>query len=143
MVRQSEGSLVASNKRRLTSSEFGMLAEIPTELEWFANIQNENTRLAYKKDIEQFMTFAGIREPVEFRQVKRAHLIAWRKQLESQTLESATIRRKLTAVSSLFNHLCESNAVAHNPTNGVIRPNAGSDEGKSPALSETSVAWIN
>jgi integrase/recombinase XerD len=82
------------------------------------------------------MKFAGIREPQEFRVVTRSHLIAWRKLLESRNLAAATIRRKLSAVASLFDHLCESNAVTHNPCDGVKRPNLGSNEGKSPALGD-------
>ena len=81
------------------------------------------------------MAFAGIQVSHEFRAVKRSHLIAWRKQLETRELEPPTIRRKLSAMSSLFDFLCESNAVEFNPANGVKRPTAGANEGKSPALS--------
>ena len=35
-----------------------------------------------------------------------------------------SIRRKLAAVASLFDHLCEVNAVSHNPVRGVKRPKA-------------------
>jgi integrase/recombinase XerD len=49
---------------------------------------------------------------------------------------SATVRRKLSALSSLFDYLCEKNAVTHNPVKGVKRPNEGSYEGKTPALSD-------
>jgi integrase/recombinase XerD len=49
---------------------------------------------------------------------------------------AATIRRKLSALSSLFDHLCESNAVTHNPVKGVKRPNEGTYEGKTPALGD-------
>src|SRR5690606_14204170 len=74
--------------------------------------------------------------PAELRMVTRAHIIAWRKQLEAQELAPATIRRKLSAVSSLFDHLCEENAVEHNPVAGVKRPAADNNEGKTPALSD-------
>jgi len=39
-------------------------------------------------------------------------------------------------LSSLFCYLCEKNAVANNPTLGVSRPKDGSNEGKTPALSD-------
>lgn len=48
-------------KRILTASEFQFLADVPAELEWFANIQNANTRRAYKNDVHDFMEFAGKR----------------------------------------------------------------------------------
>jgi site-specific recombinase XerD len=82
------------------------------------------------------MRFAGIHQAEEFRLVKRSHLIAWRKQLETRTLEASTVRRKLSAVASLFDYLCECNAVPFNPADGVKRPNQGTNEGKSPALGD-------
>jgi site-specific recombinase XerD len=68
--------------------------------------------------------------------VTRAHLIAWRKDLEGRACADATIRRKLAALSSLFEYLCERNAVVHNPVKGVKRPKANSNEGLTPALSD-------
>jgi integrase/recombinase XerD len=76
-----------------------------------------------------------IQKPEEFRSVVRAHVIAWRKTLEQRNLSPATIRRKLSALSALFNHLCELNAVLFNPTLGVKRPNGGANEGKTSAIS--------
>ena len=52
-------------------------------------------------------------------------------------LAAATIRRKLSSISSLFDHLCEKNAVTHNPVNGVKRPTANSNGGTTPALSDS------
>ncbi len=130
------------DNRVLTASEFQFLAEVPAEMEWFANIQNANTRRAYKNDVHEFMNFAGINHASELRLVKRSHLIAWRKQLEKRALEASTIRRKLSAVSSLFDFLCEANAVSHNPVDGVKRPNMRSNEGKSPSLSDDRVKAI-
>ena len=66
----------------------------------------------------------------------RAHVIRWRKELEQRQLSSATIRRKLSAVSSLFDGLCEANAITHNPVKGVKRPKANVNEGKTPALGD-------
>jgi integrase/recombinase XerD len=137
MEKSGSGVLVVEKRERfLTAAEFHSLADVPPEVEWFANIQNANTRRAYKNDVNEFMAFAGIRRPEEFRMVKRSHLIAWRKDLERRGLEATTIRRKLSALSSLFDFLCESNAVPFNPADGVRRPNSGSNEGKSPSLSD-------
>ena len=127
---------VQKDERKLTAREFQSLANVPAEAEWFANIENANTRRAYRTDVHDFMTFAGMRELGEFRMVKRAHLIAWRKQLEGRALEPSTIRRKLSAIASLFDHLCEANAVSYNPADGVRRPSEGLNEGKSAALGD-------
>ena len=54
-------------RRTLTSAEFSRLADVPPETEWFANIDNPHTRRAYRNDLKEFMTFAGIRTPLELR----------------------------------------------------------------------------
>jgi site-specific recombinase XerD len=58
-------------------------------------------------------------------------------EVEVKKTSAATVRRKLSALSSLFEHLCERNAVTHNPVKGVKRPNEGSNEGKTPALGDS------
>jgi len=126
----------ATEDRALTAAEFQGLADVPPELEWFANIDNAKTRRAYQGDVGDFSGFVGIERPEEFRIVTRAHLIAWRKDLERRTLAPSTIRRKLSALSSLFDYLCEQNAVTHNPVNGVKRPAANNNEGLTPALGD-------
>ena len=122
--------------RALTAAEFQGLAEVPPELEWFANIHNAKTRRAYRQDVKDFTGFVGIARPEEFRIVTRAHFIAWRKDLERRELAPSTIRRKLAALSSLFDYLCEQNAVLHNPVDGVKRPKANNNEGLTPALGD-------
>ena len=130
-------TLVKSTNRVLTASEFQGLANVPPELEWFANIDNPCTRRAYKRDVSEFSNFIGITTPEEMRQVTRAHVIAWRKDIESRNLAPSSIRRKLSAISALFNYLCEKNSVSHNPVDGVKRPAIESNEGKTPALSDS------
>jgi integrase/recombinase XerD len=58
------------------------------------------------------------------------------KDLESRELEPSSIRRKLSALSSLFDYLCERNAVAGNPVDGVKRPASNNNEGSTPALGD-------
>ena len=72
----------------------------------------------------------------EMRAVNRAHVIAWRKDLELRHLAGSTVRRKLTALSALFEYLCDRNAVETNPVKGVKRPKVESYEGKTPALGD-------
>lgn len=123
--------------RRLTALEFQQLASVPAAVEWFANIDNPRTRRAYQADLEDFCAFVGLTGADEFRAVTRAHVLAWRAQLEQRGLAGATIRRKLAALASLFDHLLESNAVAGgNPVHGVKRPRIESNEGKTPALGD-------
>ncbi|HEF4763164.1 TPA: tyrosine-type recombinase/integrase [Pseudomonas putida] len=124
-------------ERRLTATEFQHLAAVPAAVEWFANLDNPRTRRAYQADLEDFCSFVGLATAEEFRAVTRAHVLAWRAQLEQRGLAGATIRRKLAALASLFDHLLESNAVAGgNPVHGVKRPKIDSNEGKTPALGD-------
>jgi integrase/recombinase XerD len=126
----------------LTAPEFQQLAQVPPAAEWFANIDNPNTRRAYRNDLEEFMTFVGISSPDELRLVTRAHVLAWRKDLERRELTGGTIRRKLAALSSLFEYLSDANAVMHNPVKGVRRPKVESYEGKTPALGDAQVRHL-
>ncbi len=41
---------VGVESRFVRRAEFHRLAEVPPETEWFANIDNENTRRAYRND---------------------------------------------------------------------------------------------
>jgi integrase/recombinase XerD len=131
------GHLQISGSRKLSAAEFQGLAQIPAEAEWFANLDNARTRRAYQLDMRDFMNFVGLNQIEEFRSITRAHVLAWRKDMENRALSGATIRRKLAALSSLFSHLCECNAVIHNPINGVRRPKVESNEGKTPAIADT------
>jgi len=127
---------LTSSARLLTAAEFQRLAKVPPEVEWFANIRNASTRRAYEIAIKDFMLFAGIMRPEEFRTVTRAHVIAWRDDLGDRTLTGTTIRHRLAALSSLFQYLCDKNAVTHNPVKGVKRPKNESEEGKTPAIAD-------
>jgi integrase/recombinase XerD len=55
-----------------------------TEVEWFRNLDNPHTERAYRKAVSEFMRFAGIRRPKEFRAITRAHVIAWRDDLKGR-----------------------------------------------------------
>ncbi len=127
---------LSPSSRLLTAAQFQQLAAVPPEMEWFANLGNKATRRAYENALQDFMGFAGIVRPEEFRKVTRAHVIAWRDDLVRRELSGMTVRHRLSALSSLFEYLCEKNAVTHNPVKGVKRPPVESYEGKTPALGD-------
>jgi len=95
-------------RRRTAASkvEFQRLADVLAEAKWFANLKNENTKRAYRHDVTSFMRFVGIKRPEDFRTAARAHVIAWRKVLEKKN-SPVTVRRKLSALSDLYDYLCE------------------------------------
>jgi integrase/recombinase XerD len=112
--------------RLLTAEVFQNLADVPPTDTWLARIGNRNTRRAYHNDLREFVGFLSIWAPVEFRLVTRAHVQAWCSDLERRRLAGSSIRRKLAAVSSLFEYLSHANSVTHNPAKGVRRPRASS-----------------
>lgn len=133
---QNTPALPKKSNRLLTNKEFHKLAEVPPEIEWFANINNAQTRRSYENAMKDFMAFTGIARPEEFRSVTRAHIIAWRDELTNRSLSGTTVRHRLAALSSLFEYLCDRNTVTHNPVKGVKRPVVESYEGKTPALGD-------
>jgi integrase/recombinase XerD len=128
--------LVPLKKHSLTRAQFEQLADVPPEEEWLANITNLKTHRAYEEDVREFIEFTALQDYMGLRSVGRSHVIAWRKDMERRGLAPATIRRKLSALSSLFDYLCERNAVTGNPVDGVKRPMANGNEGSTPALGD-------
>lgn len=128
-----------NSARTLTAEQFAGLSDVPPELEWLANITNAKTRRAYRVDVAEFITFTNLKDHGALRTVTRAHVIAWRKDMESRHLAPTSIRRKLSALSSLFDYLCERNAVLGNPVDGVKRPASNNNEGSTPALGDAQV----
>lgn len=109
---------------------------MPAAVEWLENITNARTRRVYQKHATEFARVLSLEHPAQFREVTRAHVIAYRKRLEAAGNAPATIRAKHSALSSLFDYLCEKNSIAHNPVKGVKRPKANNNEGKTPAISD-------
>ena len=101
-----------------------------------ANITNLKTRRAYKEDVREFISFTALQDYMRLRSVGRSHIISWRKDMERRGMAPASIRRKLSALSSLFDYLCERNDVTGNPVDGVKRPMANGNEGSTPALGD-------
>lgn len=118
----------------LTPAQFDQLAKVPPEHEWLRNIRNPKTRRAYENDVREFVTYMGLADFPALRSIARSHVIAWRGQMEKRELAPMTIRRKLSALSALFDYLCNRNAVSGNPVDSVKRPTANNNEGSTPAL---------
>ncbi len=45
---------ITPTERLLTAAEFQRLADVPPEIEWFANIRNRSTRRAYENAMHDF-----------------------------------------------------------------------------------------
>jgi hypothetical protein len=55
-------TLTLREERALTAKEFLDLADVPPEVEWFANITNRQTRRAYQCKLHLAMALIGIRK---------------------------------------------------------------------------------
>ncbi|HEX4309516.1 MAG TPA: site-specific integrase, partial [Acidobacteriaceae bacterium] len=64
-----------------------------------------HTRRAYKQDVAHFVATMKIQSADELRLVTRAAVVAWQNEMEKQCAKARTIRRRLSALSSLFAHL--------------------------------------
>jgi integrase/recombinase XerD len=104
-------------ERLLTAAEFHRMADVPPEIEWFANIRNRSTRRVYENAIRDFMRFTGIARPEEFRTVTRAHVIAWRDDLARRELAGLdepdpTLVRHLRDLHALREHYDAADVIA-------------------------------
>jgi hypothetical protein len=61
-IEKNKRQLTALPQRRgaLTAVEFRELPRVPSEAEWFANIENPHKRRAYRIDIHEFMQFVSV-----------------------------------------------------------------------------------
>jgi|SRR5580704_6627436 integrase/recombinase XerD len=76
-----------------SAQQYEGLTDVPPEVEWLANITNSKTRRSYKADVAEFVSFTGLKESAQLRTVTRAHLIAWRENLN----RSRAVGRKCSA----------------------------------------------
>ena len=87
-------------------ADLDALAAIPEEDIWLASQKSARTRRAYKLDVAHFMKTLGIITPDQLRQVDHRAVIAWERIMrEEQAAAASTVRRRLSALSSLFKHL--------------------------------------
>lgn len=124
------------------NSTVALLAAVPAEEVWLESIDSERTRLAYKSDVRQFISTLAIQSSDELYAVTPTAVIAWRRKMSQPKdqgglgLKRTTIRRKLSALSSLYEHLVEEDLIDFNPVQQVKRPGRTKKDrkGKTPPL---------
>jgi integrase/recombinase XerD len=112
-----------------------LLREVPEEEVWLQGQRSEQTRRAYKADIRHFIETLGIHTREELRQVDRAAVIHWQRIMENQAARPRTIRRRLSALSSLFIHLVSRRLADVNPCREVKRPRVNRVRGETKSFS--------
>jgi integrase/recombinase XerC len=83
---------------------------------------SEHTLLAYKKDIHQFIEFAGISEFNELIEIDSKLIRGWVINLIDDKIENRSINRKLSSLRSLFRWLKKEKHIESNPMIKVIAP---------------------
>lgn len=104
---------------------------------WLLRTPSPHTRRAYEADLGQFLAAAGIPpEAVErLVEVRPEHVGQWRDRLAAQGMTNSTIRRKLTALRSLFSYLQTYGYSGANPAHGkFVKAPAVARDGKTVGL---------
>lgn len=106
---------------------------------WLMKSPSADTRSNYQRDIRQFLAFAGItgNQAEKLANVRPEHVSAWRDHLAAKELTNSSIRRKMTAVRSLFSYLQSYGYAGKNPADGKLAqapavPRDGKTVGFSP-----------
>lgn len=110
---------------------------IPEEQVWLDGLKTDNTRRAYGRDVAHFLKVLGICCREQLHQTDHKSVTYWEKHMrEVEQLEPATIRRRLSALSSLYTHLVDHDVVRVNPVREIKRPAIDRTEGKTLAFSK-------
>lgn len=103
-------------------------------LEFFtANIRNPNTRRAYARATQEFLTWCeSVRVP-SLADVAPLHVATWIELLQHR-LAAPSVKQRLAAIRHLFDWLVVGQIVPHNPAASVRGPSHTSRTGKTPVL---------
>jgi integrase/recombinase XerD len=113
------------------------LADIPEEEIWLAKQKSTRPRRAYRLDVRHFMAILAITGHEDLRLVDHRAVIGWERHMrEVERAAPSTIRRRLSALSSLFKHLVRHGHASKNPVTEVERPTINRDEGTTLAFSK-------
>ncbi len=128
---------MSAHDRALAPAE--LLAQVPEEGVWLANFPSPRTRATYRNAVAEFVAFLGLSSPDQLYGLEQAHVIAWREELIKHGASARTIASRLSALSSLYKHLCEKQLCAENPVAGVKRPKVTAQTVETAALSAAQV----
>lgn len=116
-------------------STLDSLAAIPEEAVWLASRKSTETRKAYAHDVQYCLRTLGITSQQALRRVDHKAVVAWERDLrEVEGVQPVTIRRRLAALSSLFQPLVRYRLVRSNPVREIERPAINRWAGMTPAF---------
>ena len=95
---------------------------------WLLELNSENTRAAYRRDLEGFQRFLqeiatdqGVEAP-DLLQASRQIVALYKEQLRARGMTPATVARKLSALSSFYGYAVIEGAIAASPLAHLKRP---------------------
>lgn len=112
------------------------LAELPEEELWLQGLRSRETRRAYRLDVRDFIETLGIQSRDDLRAVDRGAIVYWRDAMADAGVWPRTIRRRLSALSSLFTHLVTHQLAERNPVRDVMRPRINRRTGTTASFSQ-------
>lgn len=120
-----------------------LLKAIPEEDVWLAGFMSEHTRRTYRDAVADFIRRYGIRDRADFRRIDRAAVVSWQRAMKaegkkpgSKGIKPASIRARLSALSSLFTHLVDRGVVEQNPVREIRRPKVNRRHGTTASFSQ-------
>src|SRR5579875_1313170 len=105
---------------------------------WLLKSPSADTRSNYERDVRQFLEFVGIGpdQPEKLAGVRPEHISGWRDHLLAEGLTNSSVRRKMTAIRSLYSYLQHYGYTGKNPAHGdLAQAPAVPRDGKTVALS--------
>jgi integrase/recombinase XerD len=133
-------AISASTTMPVVSAEAAALREKLAEatVAWLGKSPSKDTRSNYQRDLRQFLAFAGAgADRLEaLASVRPKQVADWRDRLREDGLTNASIRRKMTALRSLFSYLQSYGFIGANPAHSdFVAAPAVARDGKTVALS--------
>ena len=128
-----------SNLTLQTGDDYAL---VPEEAVWLANFPSPRTRMTYKNAVAEFINVHDLTTAEELYAVTPAHVVAWRDALTKQGASPRTIANRLSALSSLFKHLCDRQLAKDNPVAAIKRPKVASHHVETAALSRAQVRTL-
>ena len=110
------------------------LQSLPEEVAWLADFNSRQSKETYGDAISQFRQFIGIEKPEDFRLVEGKHITAFKSFLLEQGKSHRTVNNRLSALSSLFNHLVDQQLMRYNPVKGIRRLRVNNNRVESKCL---------
>lgn len=119
-----------------TADLLDLLKAIPEEDVWLAGFMSEHTRRTYRDAVADFIRRYGIHSREDFRRVDRSAVVSWQRAMKAEGIKPASIRVRLSALSSLFTHLVDRRSADQNPVREIRRPRVNRRHGTTASFSQ-------